>query len=535
MKNNQNITYKIADTDSEFEQIHRLNYQTFVREIPQHTADPSEMLVDKFHAENTYIISIIDDEVVGMLAMRSHRPFSLDQKLDDLDSFLPHCNNICEFRLLSVTKHRRFSSLLKGLLRFTLEHATKLGYDLGIISGTTRQLKLYQHLGFKAFGPLVGSDDVKFQPMYITYRMLKDKDKLLLPSNVTRQTGKHIVNLLPGPVAIREDIARAFRNIPVSTRSDHFVNDFSMLKKSLCELVNAKNVEIFLGSGTLANDVVAGQLALINGHGLMLSNGEFGDRLLNHASSSNLSYDKIGFEWGEGLDTNHISKCLDGSVKYGWLWVVHCETSTGALNDMKMLSQICDQRNVKLCMDCTSSIGAVPIDVGKLFLSTGVSGKALGSYPGLSMVFYNHEITSATDKLPRYIDLGYYAEKNGIPFTTSSNLIYALAAAVKQFKKNDKFAHTVEVSKWLRDSLELQGFEFVAGSIETSPTVVTIKLPSEMNSVFVGDYLEEAGFLVSYKSGYLVRRNWMQFCLMGNVTKKEIRPMFEVLKRLKVT
>jgi hypothetical protein len=33
--------------------------------------------------------------------------------------------------------------------QYGLEH----GYDLGVISGTTRQQRLYRHLGFVPFGP----------------------------------------------------------------------------------------------------------------------------------------------------------------------------------------------------------------------------------------------------------------------------------------------------------------------------------------------------------------------------------------------
>ena len=47
------LLVKIATEDWEFDQIHRLNHQTFAEEIPQHTAQPSGRLVDRFHDENT--------------------------------------------------------------------------------------------------------------------------------------------------------------------------------------------------------------------------------------------------------------------------------------------------------------------------------------------------------------------------------------------------------------------------------------------------------------------------------------------------
>ena len=69
------LVFKFANEDWEFEQIHRLNYQTFVEEIPQHHASPTHRLVDKFHPENTYLICLSGRKLAGMLAVRGNRPF----------------------------------------------------------------------------------------------------------------------------------------------------------------------------------------------------------------------------------------------------------------------------------------------------------------------------------------------------------------------------------------------------------------------------------------------------------------------------
>jgi hypothetical protein len=86
---------KIAAEPWEFDAIHRLNYQTFVDEIPQHRPDPSGRLIDKFHGENTYIICISGTRLLGMIAVRGRRPFSLDLKLPDFESYLPPGRRVC--------------------------------------------------------------------------------------------------------------------------------------------------------------------------------------------------------------------------------------------------------------------------------------------------------------------------------------------------------------------------------------------------------------------------------------------------------
>src|SRR5947208_5954025 len=112
----QALTFKTANEDWEFEQIHRLNYKTFVEEIPQHHASPTERLVDKFHSENTYLICLSGKRLVGMLAVRGNRPFSLDQRLESVDSYLPAGRKICEIRLLAFEKKFRCAQVLQGIL-----------------------------------------------------------------------------------------------------------------------------------------------------------------------------------------------------------------------------------------------------------------------------------------------------------------------------------------------------------------------------------------------------------------------------------
>lgn len=162
------LIFKIADRPDEFEQIFRLNYKTFVEEIPQHEVNAERRLVDKFHSENTYFICKDGEVLLGMIAVRDQRPFSLDLKLENLDAYLPAHNSICELRLLAIEPDRRRTKILAGLMLVLAEYCDEHDYDLAVMSGTTRQLKMYRNLGFTPFGPLVGKEGAYYQPMYLT-------------------------------------------------------------------------------------------------------------------------------------------------------------------------------------------------------------------------------------------------------------------------------------------------------------------------------------------------------------------------------
>src|SRR5438067_5150556 len=236
------LVFKTATEDWEFEAIHRLNYKTFVEEIPQHKASPSHRLVDKFHSENTYLICLCGRQLAGMLAVRGSRPFSLDAKLENVDSHLPAGRKVCEIRLLAVERKFRGAQVLQGILALLWQHGIEKSYDLAIISGTTRQFRLYQHLGFVPFGPAVGAGEAQFQPMYVTLETFEATAREFLRSSPSRSFQPSAVNLLPGPVTVRREVRRAFEQAPESHRAEVFSKDFQSTKQLLCDLVRAKSV-----------------------------------------------------------------------------------------------------------------------------------------------------------------------------------------------------------------------------------------------------------------------------------------------------
>ena len=533
MNPSEPLVFKLATEGWEFEQIHRLNYRTFVEEIPQHQPSAHQRLVDKFHAENTYLICLSQQKLVGMLAVRSQRPFSLDQKLPQLDSYLPPGRTICEIRLLAIEKKfrgARGGQVLQGILALLWQLGVEKGYDLAIISGTTRQAKLYQHLGFVPFGPLVGAGDAQFQPMYVTLETFEVTAREFLRSSPARSFHPSAVNFLPGPVAVRREVRRAFEQAPESHRGNDFKKDFLAAKQILCDLVHAPKVELLMGSGTLANDVVAGQLSLLGRPGLVLTNGEFGSRLADQARRFNLQFEVLKFADDGPLDLAAVERKL--SAKTAWVWCVHCETSSGVLNDLDALRTLCAAHGTKLCLDCISTLGTMPVDLSGVYLASGSSGKGLRAYPGLAMVFYHHDAVPAADRLPRYLDLGFCAHQEGIPFTFSSNLLHALHAAIRRLDLEKRFAETVEMSEGLRQLLAEGGFALIGKGAPASPAVISIALPPELNSAKVGDAMHEAGYLLSYNSGYLRKKNWIQICLMGECSREKVVPVANALSRV---
>jgi aspartate aminotransferase-like enzyme/GNAT superfamily N-acetyltransferase len=517
------VDYRVAAEPWEREAIARLNHRTFTQEIPQHTPTDDGRLIDRFDGENTYLAAFAGQALVGMMAVRARRPFSLDLKLTDLDRFLPRHVSACEIRLLVVDPAWRSGRILLGLMEMLDRHCRREGHDLALISGTVRQLRLYRRLGFQSFGPLVGTEAAWFQPMYLTSERADAMARRFLdpggePTTVLQAaalTADDAVNLLPGPVTVRPEVTAAFATLAESHRAPRFVRAMADVQERLRALVGARHVAIVAGSGTLANDAVAGQIGLLGGHGLVLVNGEFGERLAGQAARHRLSHRVHRISWGAAFDWDAVERELALLPEPRWLWVAHCETSTGVLNDLGILRGLAERHEARLCLDGISSIGMVSVDLHGVWLASATSGKALGAYPGLAIVLSSEPFRSG-DHLPAVLDLGRHHQTAGVPYTLSSNALAALDVALRTMTVPERFTVIAEASAFLRVRMAARGVPILAAPEVAAAGVLTIPIPPPFSSSDIGDRLADDGILVSYQSGYLLERNWIQLCLLGD-------------------
>jgi len=517
MKNKTaHLEFGSAKAPDEFDQIYRLNHQTFTGEIPQHPPKDDGRLIDRFHSENEYVICKDGPNVVGMIAIRAVRPFSLDEKLPDLDRYIPPNRSVCELRLLAVQKGYRHKHVLPGLFRELLNVCRKRNLDYALISGSTRQIRLYLHLGFVPFGPLIGKPGAFFQPMGIAIEGLKVAWLESQDEAPIADTDNSYKCMLPSLAQVHPDVIRAAATSLQPHRSPEVVAVLENCRERLIKIARAEVVQVMLGSGTLANDAIAQQLRFIEGQGVVLSNGEFGDRLIDHAKRANLKFSAYKIKWGETFDFESVARQVSGNKKLHWIWMVHCETSTGILNDLTKFSRLAKKLGANPILDCVSSFCNVEVDLRDVTFASAVSGKGLAALPGLAFVFHKEGVLHSGGAIPRYLDLALYAANESIPFTHSSTLIQALATALDHFNEKN-LERQIVLSSTIRKALISEGFKVIGDGADSAPFVVTIALPPELDSVEIGQKMSNKYFRIGYLSRYLRERNWIQLAWMGEI------------------
>jgi len=325
------------------------------------------------------------------------------------------------------------------------------------------------------------------------------------------------INLLPGPIRISPQVRRALAAQPFSHRGDRFGTVHDHCKDLLLRLGKSRHVALLVGSGTAANAVVAQELKKVPGKGLVLVNGEFGARLASQGAKAGLDFDPYVLAWGKTFALENITERLRGK---SWVWLTHCETSTGVINLDARLAAYCKAQKIRLCLDSVSALGNQDVDFADIYLASSASGKGLCAVPGIAMVFYNHEPRPAQTEAD-YLDLAVYHGATGVPFTFPSNLLCALHTALLTTDYQRKFAqnarHAARMTAWLAAN-----HLHTPVDAQQADYVWTIVIPKSMSSVALGNRLEKNGVLINYKSRYLAQNNWVQIALMGIVREKEL-------------
>jgi aspartate aminotransferase-like enzyme len=528
------LVFKQADTPWEFEQIHRLNYRTFVEEIGQYPPDGSGLLVDRFHDQNIYCIAVQDGRMLGMVAAHDGPPFSVETRLPDRSILESLKGPLLEVRLLALDRECRHRTILAGLLWELYCYACDRRYSHLIISGITDKAQMYQRFGFRALGPAAASGGASFVPMAMSLENPTEHVAWYTRSYRARQArsvARPPVSLMAGPVEIAATVRQSFVRPPVSHRSAEFIDAYERVRAVLARLSGGMKVAVFTGSGTTANDSVALHLraAFESAPGLVLVNGEFGERIARQASRAGLQFQALRWTWGEPWDLDRVAGAM--TDRTAWLWAVHLETSAGVLNPLPDLIALAARRGVQVAADCVSSVGAAPLPAHGVWMSTGVSGKAIGAYAGLSFVFASDGALEQTGgaNLPSSFDVRAAAEHEGPRFTMASPLLFALESALASYSSeaeaNRRFTRQESLGRKVRSELMRIGIQPLARECDAAPCVTTFAVP-------YNGFIEEcrrAGFELGAESAYLRDRGWAQIATMGAVDSADLDRFFHGL------
>jgi aspartate aminotransferase-like enzyme len=300
---------------------------------------------------------------------------------------------------------------------------------------------------------------------------------------------------LPGPTEVRKEVLAAMLGPMIPHRSAEFESLFARLQDGL-RIFFLTQRPVFISASSGTGMMEAAIRALPSGPLLCLVNGAFSERFAHLAEMCGREVHRYEVAWGDVHSSDRVDDLLSHR-KYRAITATHSETSTGALNDVRALSDIAHSRGALCMIDSVSGAGGAELrfDEWKLdFVFTG-SQKALALPPGLSFGVASDEVVALADKAENrgvyfdIVEMEKFARGNQVPATPAFSLLYALDVQLEWIRREgienrwkrhlDMLAAT---ETWLDDSARRTGagWENIVAAGSRSPTVSTIRLPQEM-------------------------------------------------------
>lgn len=322
---------------------------------------------------------------------------------------------------------------------------------------------------------------------------------------------------LPGPTAIPEAVRMAGSRPIINHRGAEMRVMLGEVQQMLRPLFGtAQPVVLQSSSGTGAMEAALVNVLAPGEKVLACVNGQFSERFAKIASAHGAEVDVLDIEWGKAPDPEAVRQRLAGG-DYRAVLVVHNESSTGALADLRALGAVTAETPSLLAVDSVSGIGGAEMrqdDWGVDVIATG-SQKALMCPPGLGLVSLSAKaraVVERDDRCPRfYWDLRKalpVVDQNETAFTGAVSLVQSLHTALNLMHEEgieNVYARHLRLSKAMRAGFVALGLEAFGDPTAYSPTVVVGGLPATVNG---GDVVKH--MLETYNTAIAGARNKLQ-------------------------
>ena len=179
------------------------------------------------------------------------------------------------------------------------------------------------------------------------------------------------------------------------------------------------------GSGTFGVEAVFQTTVPPNGKVAVLANGAYGERMVLMLQHARIAHEVLRTPEDTPGDPVPLDALLARDKAITHVAAVHCETTTGILNDIATIGRVAKKHSRVYVVDAMSSFGALPIDFAACGIDYLISSanKCIEGVPGFSFVFCRRAALVACEGFAR-------------------NLSMNLLDQFKAFEKSSQFRYT---------------------------------------------------------------------------------------------
>ena len=322
------------------------------------------------------------------------------------------------------------------------------------------------------------------------------------------------VLLGPGPSTVHPRVLQAL-SLPVM---GHLDPAFFQVMDDVCEMLrmvfhttNSMTVPIS-STGTGAMETACANIIEPGDSMLVCRNGYFGIRLADIAERCGATVHVMDTPWGKAVDPQMLKDELKRHPGLKAVGVVHAETSTGVLSDMKELVDVIHESGALAIVDAVTSLGGheVRMDDWGIDVCYSATQKCLGAPPGLAPSSLSPAAMDVVAKRPSkvqsfYFNLkdleAYWNQTRAYHHTSPINMTYALREALRMMMEEgqkNRINRHARVAAALRAGAEALGLSLLAEEGHRLNPLTTLSIPegiedAKVRRALLTDYDIEIG------------------------------------------
>jgi aspartate aminotransferase-like enzyme len=349
---------------------------------------------------------------------------------------------------------------------------------------------------------------------------------------------------LPGPTEVHPDVLHAQNRPMIGHRGPAIKELIGELQTGLQDLFCTQSpvlISTSSATGLMEAAVRNGARSRV----LSLVNGAFSQRFGEIAEACGLEVETLEVGWGEIVTAGQLRDRL-ATGDFDAVTVVHSETSTGALNPIRELSEVVrEQDDVVLLVDSVTGVGGAELQTDEWALDFVLTGsqKALALPPGLAFGVASERLMARSAKAKRkgvYFDLVSFRKQLDLlqtPNTPAVSLFYAAAKQLERIRIEglearwdrhramaDRCAEWVDTMREEKDV----ALSVLAPEGSRSPTVTCVALPEGTTGPSVVSAMKERGFTIGGGYGKL-KETAFRVGHMGDHTVAELDAVLDAL------
>ncbi|WP_395948534.1 2-aminoethylphosphonate--pyruvate transaminase [Aeromonas mytilicola subsp. aquatica] len=354
--------------------------------------------------------------------------------------------------------------------------------------------------------------------------------------------------LTPGPLSTTATVRAAMLQDSCTWDADYNLGVVEPIRRELVRLATGPEYEsdysavLLQGSGSYVVESVLGSAIGADECLLIINNGAYGARMGEMARCLGLRHHELDCGETSRPEPAAIEAMLARHPEITHLAIVHCETTTGMLNPLEEVAELCQRRGIRLIVDAMSSFGGIPIDMGRLGIEFLISSanKCIQGVPGFGFVIARRAALTACAGRARSVSLDLHAqwqtmEKQGGKwrFTSPTHTVLAFAQALRELDEEGgiaaRYQRYSENQRILVAGMAELGFAPLLSEQWQSPIITAFYSPAHPDYRFADFYqrLKGQGFVIY--PGKVSQADCFRIGNIGDVTPARVRALLAAM------